>query len=77
MAEQDPLAGLTGVLAQFLKNQMQMANGGRRIPMIDKLTKQEEFPVWRDKLMRALRRQDLDKYITTTVPEPDDEEDKA
>lgn len=51
MSRQIGLAGLANVLAQFLKNQGQ-TDGGRRIPMIDKLTKQEEFPVWRDKLIR-------------------------
>jgi hypothetical protein len=44
--------------------------------MIDKLTRQEDFPNWRSKLIRTLQRLDLDKHILTDVPEPQDPEAK-
>ncbi|KAK4235132.1 hypothetical protein C8A03DRAFT_18075, partial [Achaetomium macrosporum] len=37
----------------------------RTTPLIDKLVRQEDFPVWRDKLTRTLARYDLDRYIKT------------
>lgn len=49
--------------------------GQRRIPTIDKLTKRDYFYLWRDDLLRVLRRIDLAKYIEDDVPAPrgDDE----
>ncbi|KAK3902929.1 hypothetical protein C8A05DRAFT_15089, partial [Staphylotrichum tortipilum] len=75
------IQALTALVAQLVKAQTVAATaattGQRRIPMIDKLTKQEEFPIWRDKLIRTLRRLDLDDYILKEVPEPEGVVDKA
>lgn len=49
----------------------------RHIPSIEKLQQREEFPVWRDRLIRTLKRLDLDQYILTDVEEPQDAEAKA
>ncbi len=37
-----------------------------------KLKNAEGFPAWRNELIRLLRPYDLDKYLTTRVPRPDD-----
>lgn len=44
----------------------------RQIPLIENLTSKDDFPIWRTKLIRILKRHDLDRYILTDVPEPDD-----
>jgi hypothetical protein len=73
MAETTEVNELKALLAELIKAQTAAAsaNGQRRIPPIDKLMRQEEFPIWRDKLIRTLRRLDLDRYILTDVPMPD------
>jgi hypothetical protein len=63
-------------MAKFLKLQTQTALAQRKLPMIDKLYKAEEFPVWRDKLIRVLKRHDLDKYILTDMEEPEGDDEK-
>ncbi|KAK4031444.1 hypothetical protein C8A01DRAFT_51470 [Parachaetomium inaequale] len=65
---------------QLLKAQTQavMASAShRKIQAIDKLTKQEDFPVWRDDILRVLKRAGLEEYVTTTVTEPEDEVGKT
>jgi len=39
--------------------------------VIEKIKRQEDFPVWRDKLVRVLKRYNLDKYVLTDVPQPE------
>ena len=56
---------------KFMELQMQNA-ATRRLKNIDKITKKEDFPTWSVKLISSLKRQGLDKYITTDVPEPAD-----
>ncbi|KAJ4286013.1 hypothetical protein N0V88_008166 [Collariella sp. IMI 366227] len=77
MAEQQNNGGndlqtFMGMFQQMIMQTQASQGGQRRLPAIDKLTKQEDFPVWRDDLIRTLRRQDLDKYILTDVAEPRD-----
>ena len=59
-----------------LDDQLIQAKTGRRIPamLAGRLDEADKFPAWRDELIRLLRIFDLDKYITTDVPKPDDEE---
>jgi hypothetical protein len=62
----------------FLQQQKEMMNelqknrpqDNRVIPMVDKLKRQEDFPVWKDKVINSLRRHKLDKHILTDVPAP-------
>ncbi|KAJ4286891.1 hypothetical protein N0V88_007835 [Collariella sp. IMI 366227] len=77
MAEQQNSGGndlqtFMGIFQQMIIQTQASQGGQRRLPAIDKLTKQEHFPVCRDELIRTLRRQDLDKYILTDVAEPQD-----
>ena len=71
MAEGAPKTEMEKMFAKFLENQSQNAPQ-QRLKSIDKITKKEDFPTWRGKLMKSLRRHDLDKYIKTNVPEPAD-----
>ena len=67
-------AEMARLFAQFLNmmgNATAMAR--RSIPLVPKLVRQEDFPVWRDRVINTLARYDLDRYITNTVPEPEDE----
>jgi len=61
---------------QFLAQLGTVAGSGkeRKIPLVDKLVRQEDYPGWRSKTIRALARYDLDKYILEDVPKPTDEE---
>ncbi|KAK4245178.1 hypothetical protein C7999DRAFT_34459 [Corynascus novoguineensis] len=61
---------------QFLAQLGTAAGSGkeRKIPLVDKLVRQEDYPGWRSKTIRALARYDLDKYILEDVPKPTDEE---
>ena len=72
-------AGMAEMFMRFMELQNQAAARAQRrvIPPIDKIHKQEEFPVWNDKLITALYHEDLDKYILTDVPEPEDDVAKA
>ena len=49
-----------------------MGPAKRQLPLIEKIKKQEDFPVWRDKLIRVLQRHGLDRYILTEIPRPGD-----
>jgi hypothetical protein len=49
----------------------------RSIPLVEKLTRQEDFPVWRNRVINALGRYDLDRYITKTVPKLEDDSTKT
>jgi len=66
------------LFAQFLTSMGNATAMARRsIPLVEKLTRQEDFPVWRNRVINALGRYDLDRYITKTVPEPEDDSTKA
>ena len=85
MANTPPSTVLTGTLGatdsvmvalfqQFLQNQTQSTAAQaskRQLPVIEKIKRQEDFPVWRDKLVRVLKRHNLDKYVLTDVPQPE------
>jgi hypothetical protein len=66
---------MIALFQQFLQNQAQLfaaqANK-RQLPLVDKLKRQEQWPTWRDKLIHMFRRHDLERYILTAVPEPED-----
>ncbi|KAK4096005.1 hypothetical protein N658DRAFT_502080 [Parathielavia hyrcaniae] len=49
-------------------------NNQRKIPQVPKLTKAEDYPMWKDKVTRALNRFNLDRYILQDVPRPEDPE---
>ncbi|KAL2192535.1 hypothetical protein P885DRAFT_27796 [Corynascus similis CBS 632.67] len=59
---------VTTVVQQVLAAQA----GKRQLPFIEKIRDREDFPTWRNRLIRALKRQKLDKYILTDVPRPED-----
>ena len=64
-------------IAAALQQMLAGVNIQRTIKPIPKLRNQEEFSMWKSELIRALKREDLDKYITTNVPEPVVEEGTA
>ncbi|KAK4243606.1 hypothetical protein C7999DRAFT_36047 [Corynascus novoguineensis] len=43
----------------------------RQLPLIEKIVHPEDFSVWRDKLLRVLQRHNLDRYVLTDVPQPE------
>ena len=63
-------------LIRIIKAQIQLATSQRRIQAIDKLTKREDFPIWRDDIIRVLKRLNLDDYILKDVAEPEGEAEK-
>ncbi len=65
-----PLPEMQAMWIKFMQSQME-ATAGPRLKVIDKITKKEDFPTWRVKLISSLKRHDLDKYILTDVAEPD------
>ncbi|KXX82432.1 hypothetical protein MMYC01_201625 [Madurella mycetomatis] len=59
---------MMALFQQFLQNQAQLIAAQaskRQLPLIEKIKRQEDFPAWRDKLIRVLQRYDLDKYVLT------------
>lgn len=65
---------MVALFQQFLQNQTQSTAAQaskRQLPVIEKIKRQEDFPVWRDKLVRVLKRHNLDKYVLTDVPQPE------
>ena len=67
----------TTQLLQAQSQTMAASAPSRKIQTIDKLTKQEDFPVWRDDIFRVLKRVGLEGYITSDVPAPEGEAAKV
>ena len=66
-------AEMARLFAQFLSTIGQAtAIVKRTIPPLEKLVRQEDFPVWRENLIYTLRDYNLSRYITSNVPEPTD-----
>ncbi len=67
------VAEMGRLFAQFLASMGHATAAAKRtIPPIEKLTRQEDFPVWRENLIYNLRNHNLSRYITSNVPEPKD-----
>ncbi|KAL2126928.1 hypothetical protein VTI74DRAFT_11598 [Chaetomium olivicolor] len=65
---------MMALFQQVLQKQAQLiANLAtkRQLPLVDKIKRQEDFPAWRNKVVRVLQRHDLSKYILTDVPRPE------
>lgn len=75
MADDNNNQDMMVLFQQFLKQQTDFfanqATSKRQLPLIEKIKRQEDFPVWRDRLIRVLQRHELDKYILTDVPAPE------
>lgn len=56
---------------QFLQNYVQLNGGKRQLPPIYPLETEEDFPMWRDRLLNVLERHGLDEYVLTDVPRPE------
>jgi hypothetical protein len=52
-----------------------LVNPNQRLLPAPKITKAEEYPIWRDKIIRNLKRVGYDKYILEDIPEPNRESD--
>jgi len=72
------VAEMGRLFAQFLASMINAtATTKRNILLIEKLIRQEEFPAWRENLVYILRRYNLSRYITSNIPEPTDDVEKA
>ncbi|KAK4251291.1 hypothetical protein C7999DRAFT_28021 [Corynascus novoguineensis] len=62
---------IIALFQQFLQNYAQLNGGKRQLPPIYPLETQEDFPMWRSRLLSVLERHGLDEYILTDVPRPE------
>jgi len=61
----------TELLTMFCEMMQQLRLPIRReIPSINKISKEEDFPVWQGNLIYMLNQFDLTKFINSNVPEP-------